>query len=274
MALTLQRTESLQISYAATRGLLTGALALAAPTTFALADGTAAGQGDSPFTALGAFQASDTDAYLLSAGLQDGYGRQLEFTAVKFLRIVADLANTSDLVVGGGSWPGKFGDAGDTLRVRPGAQMTWETMDANGWPVVAGADELLITSSDAAAYSIIIVGVSTQLSAPAISALKPALVGIPRVGTPVACTEGDWSGQPAFSYQWRRGGSAIPNATGAIYTPVAADLGKALSRTTFAANIAGEANASATGVLVQAAQAGVCDLDLNSGTTRLSALGI
>ena len=271
MALTLQRTESLQISYGAQRGLLTGALALAAADSFQLADGTAAGQADSPFTAASAFGAGETDAYLLAAGLQDGYGRQLEFTAVKWLRIVADIANASDLVVGGGSWPGMFGDAGDTLNVRPGAKMTWEASDANGWPVVAGADELLVTSAEVAAYQIIIVGVSSQLSAPAISALRPGIVGVPRVGSVCSCTDGDWSGAPVFSYQWRRAGALIPNATGATYTPVAADLGKPLSRTTFAANISGEANATSTGVVVQAAQAGVSDFNLNSDDPRLSA---
>ena len=255
MGLTLQKTESLQISYGAQRGLLSGALALASSASFQLADGTAAGQADSPFTAASILGAGEVDAYLLSSGLQDGYGRALEFTAVKFLRIVADIANADDLVLGGGSWPGMFGDPADTVHIRPGAEMEWKLSDANGWPVVAGADELQLTSVSAAAYQIIIVGVSSQLSIPAISALRPAIVGIPRVGTPCACSDGDWSGSPVFSYQWRRGNNVIPGATGATYTPVAADLGKALSRTTYADNIAGGANATSAGVLVQSAVA-------------------
>lgn len=255
MGLTLQKTEALQISYGAQRGLLSGALALASSASFQLADGTAAGQADSPFTAASMLGPGEVDAYFLSTGLQDGYGRQLEFTAVKFLRIVASIANAADLVLGGGTWPGMFGDPSDTVHIRPGADMEWKLSDANGWPVVAGADELLITSVSAAAYQIIIVGVSSQLSIPAISALRPAIVGIPRVGTPCICSDGDWSGSPVFSYQWRRGNGTIPGATGATYTPVAADLGKGLSRTTFADNIAGGANATSAPVLVQSAAA-------------------
>ena len=189
----------------------------------------------------------------MANGLQDGYGRQLEFTAVKFLRIVTDPANASDLVMGGGSWPGMFGDPSNTISFRPNTKLTFELGDANGWPVIAGADELLFTSASPAAYKLILGGVSSQLSIPAISALRPAIVGIPRVGTPCSCTDGDWSGSPVFSYQWRRGSNVIPGATGATYTPVAADLGKALSRTTYADNIAGGANATSAGVLVQSA---------------------
>ena len=268
MGLTLQKTEGLQISYGAQRGLLSGALALTIAGSFQLADGTAAGQADSPFTAAPALGAGEVDAYFLSTGLQDGYGRELEFTAVKFLKVIADIANGADLVLGGGTWPGMFGDPSDTVHIRPGADMEWKLSDANGWPVVAGADELQITSVSAAAYQIIIVGVSSQLSIPAISALRPAIVGTPQVGSPCACTNGDWSGNPVFSYQWRRGSGTIPGATGATYTPVAADLGKAIARTTFADNIAGGANATSAPVTVApaAAAAGVV-LDFSDPAT-------
>ena len=53
-----------------------------------------------------------------------------------------------------------------------------------------------------------------------------------------------------------RGGSPIANATGATYTPVAADLNKALMRKTFGANIAGNVTVQTAPIVVQAAAAG------------------
>lgn len=54
--------------------------------------------------------------------------------------------------------------------------------------------------------------------------------GTPRVGRKLTLSGVTWS-DPATvpSYQWRRGGTAISGATNPSYTPVYADLGKALS---------------------------------------------
>ncbi|HET9069180.1 MAG TPA: hypothetical protein VFN28_11095, partial [Amaricoccus sp.] len=51
----------------------------------------------------------------------------------------------------------------------------------------------------------------------------PALSGTGRIGAPVTVSTGTWSGGPSLACQWLAGGVAIAGATGASYTPVAAD---------------------------------------------------
>lgn len=50
-----------------------------------------------------------------------------------------------------------------------------------------------------------------------------------RVGASIAARPGTWTPGAAFGYQWFRGGSPIPGATRATYTPQPADLGRSLS---------------------------------------------
>ncbi|SMH50526.1 Serine protease, subtilisin family [Rathayibacter oskolensis] len=58
----------------------------------------------------------------------------------------------------------------------------------------------------------------------------PVITGVAQVGSTVTAEPGAWSPQPIdLAYQWKRGGQAIPNATGAAYTVVAADLGADLT---------------------------------------------
>ena len=73
--------------------------------------------------------------------------------------------------------------------------------------------------------------------------LAPVLAGTGRIGEPVTVSAGSWSGvpAPATSVQWLRGGTAIAGATGASYTPIAADDGTALSARVKATNIGGSA---------------------------------
>ena len=253
--LTFSLTAALQASYTTTKGLLAGAGALSRTLGLKLSDGTAAGQADGIFTADTGIAAGEVDSYFLSAGLRDLYGDQNEFVGIKSVLIEADLANTAPLKIGGGSWAGWFADASCAELIYPGDSALRFTASANGWAVDPAADELRITCAADALYKLTLVGVSSKLSAPA-AALHPAIVGIPRVGAVVSCTDGDWSGAPVFAYQWRRGGSPIANAKDATYSPVAADLGKALSRTSFAANIAGTTEATTAAVQVQAGEAG------------------
>jgi hypothetical protein len=73
----------------------------------------------------------------------------------------------------------------------------------------------------------------------------PAIAGAGKIGQPVTLQPGTWSGVPApsLAFQWLRAGAAIPGATGASYTPVAADDGKALSARVTATNLGGSAAA-------------------------------
>ncbi len=253
--LTFSFTGSFKVTYNNTKGLLAGTGSSGRNMGVALVDGTGAGQADGIFTADTELAAGSVDAYFLAAGLSDLYGDQVEFTAIKFLMLEADLTNAGPLVIGGGSFPGPFGDPSNTILLGPGDVLNWQTSSANGWPVVDGADEFRIGSDTDALYKLTIVGVSSKLSEPGV-ALHPEIIGTPRVGSAVSCTAGDFSGNPTLSYQWLVGGQKKTGATGATYTPQAGDLNKPIARVTTLANIAGSVRISTTPILVQAASGG------------------
>ena len=117
--LTFSFIGTLTATYNATKGLMAGAGTLTRMLAFTLKDGTAAGQADGIFTADTSLHAGAVDAYNLGAGLRDLYGDQVEFTAIKFLMLEADLTNTADVVIGGGTWLGPFNDPSDSICVRP-----------------------------------------------------------------------------------------------------------------------------------------------------------
>ena len=91
-----------------------------------------------------------------------------------------------------------------------------------------------------------------------VQAIPPALVAGPvlsaggRVGQPVSVDPGTWSGLPApvLALQWLRDGGEIAGATGASYTPVAADDRTALSCRVTASNPAGAVVAETASIAV------------------------
>ena len=74
--------------------------------------------------------------------------------------------------------------------------------------------------------------------------LLPSIAGVLTQGSVLTALLGNWTGNPAFTYQWRRDGTNIAGATGAAYTLVVADATKSFSVTVTGTNPAG--NASAT----------------------------
>ena len=84
---------------------------------------------------------------------------------------------------------------------------------------------------------------------PANTAL-PVISGPILVGSTLTTTNGTWTGfpPPGFTYQWKRGGSAISGATGNIYLLVSADTGATITVTVTAINSAGNASATSAGV--------------------------
>ena len=63
-----------------------------------------------------------------------------------------------------------------------------------------------------------------------VATAAPGISGTAQVDVPLTATNGSWSkGGASFSYQWFANGAAIPGATGATYTPGAAQVGQAIS---------------------------------------------
>ncbi|MDO9397366.1 MAG: Ig-like domain-containing protein [Herbiconiux sp.] len=66
------------------------------------------------------------------------------------------------------------------------------------------------------------------------AAPAPVVSGSAVVGQKLTLANGSWAPSPAFAYQWKRNGVAIPGATAKSYTAVTADAGAKLSVTTTA----------------------------------------
>ncbi|CAB4912415.1 unannotated protein [freshwater metagenome] len=96
---------------------------------------------------------------------------------------------------------------------------------------------------------------TTPVAAPANTA-RPGIQGTTVVGSTLTATQGSWSNAPTgYAYAWRRGGVAIPGATGTSYALVAADAGRTISVAVTATNAGGSATAVSDGVAVTAAPA-------------------
>lgn len=74
--------------------------------------------------------------------------------------------------------------------------------------------------------------------------LLPSIAGVLTQGSVLTALPGAWSGNPTFTFQWKRDGTNIAGATGATYTLVAGDATRSISVAVTGTNPAG--NASAT----------------------------
>jgi hypothetical protein len=83
----------------------------------------------------------------------------------------------------------------------------------------------------------------------------PALLGPATVGAPLVCPTSGFAGDSplSFAFAWLQGGTAIPAATSASYTPSPADLGKTVSCSVVATNAYGSAAATSNALTVQSA---------------------
>jgi hypothetical protein len=116
----------------------------------------------------------------------------------------------------------------------------------------AGGDSTPATSN-----SLSVTATAPATVAPSNTTL-PSIPSSVKAGDNVTCNPGAWSGSPTptLSFQWLRAGSSIAGATGQTYTPVAADVGTALSCQVTGANSAGSAQAHSNQAVVnQAASA-------------------
>jgi hypothetical protein len=84
-----------------------------------------------------------------------------------------------------------------------------------------------------------------------VNSVLPAISGTLEEGDTLTAYPGNWSGAPAFTYQWKNAGVAISGAANSTYVLQAADAGDSITVTVTATNAAG--NASATSAPVVAA---------------------
>lgn len=80
-------------------------------------------------------------------------------------------------------------------------------------------------------------------------------IGTGAPGDTCDCTMGNWQNVPdSYAYQWQRGGTNIPGATGSTHVIVAADQGASLTCNVTATNTAGSATASSNALAIPAAE--------------------
>ena len=71
----------------------------------------------------------------------------------------------------------------------------------------------------------------------------PAITGTPQVGVPLTASNGTWAPAGAYTYRWYAGGTLLPDATTATFTPTAAELGQPI-RVKVTSTLAGYATTS------------------------------
>ena len=159
IALTLQAT----LNNALNVGSASYPLAYNASAAFS--NGAGANQAKDIFTDRRTLAASAAENLDLVGVLANAYGASISFTKIKALIVVADKANANDVVIGGhatAACASFFGDATDTVKVKPGGIVAFIAPDANGYAVAATtADMLKVANSGAGSsvtYDIIILG--------------------------------------------------------------------------------------------------------------------
>jgi hypothetical protein len=132
--------------------------------TVSLSNGTGASQATHVWADTRTLAASATENLDLAGGLTDAFGATLTFTAIKAIRIRPASANTNNVVVGGAAsnaFP-LFGDATDTIALKPGGLLMIVDPSAAGYAVTAGTGDILKIANSAAGtavtYTIEIIG--------------------------------------------------------------------------------------------------------------------
>lgn len=61
------------------------------------------------------------------------------------------------------------------------------------------------------------------------NSLLPSIAGIAKVGVELKAYPGVWSGNPVYTFQWKKNGTNISGATTDAYTPVSGDIGATIT---------------------------------------------
>lgn len=132
-----------------------------------LANGTGDDQADLIFHDQRTLAASATENLDLAGVLTDPFGNAITFATVKAIVLRAAAGNTNDVIMGGAAsaaFVGPFGDATDTVAVRPGGALVLAA-PADGWTVTATTADILkaanSSSGTGVTYDITIIGTSS-----------------------------------------------------------------------------------------------------------------
>ncbi len=153
--------------YSVTGDLAVASSALNFVTGFSLSDGTGANQADKIYSDTDTLGASATRDIDLAGALTDILGLALTFVKVKGIFLAAAAGNVNNVVLGAAAatqFVGPFGAATHTAYAAPGGFIAFGRPDAAGWPVGAGASDLLRVANGGAGtsvtYNIVIIGTS------------------------------------------------------------------------------------------------------------------
>lgn len=130
-------------------------------------DGESANQAEVMFRDERTLAASANEELDLSGtALQDAFGNNIAFTAIKYMIIKAASGNTNDVLVGGAAvnaWSTWASDDTDEVIVVPGGTFCLIAPDAAGYVVTAGTGDLLrlenSSSGTSVTYTITLVGI-------------------------------------------------------------------------------------------------------------------
>lgn len=133
--------------------------------SYNIANGTGANQANMIWADTRTIAASGTDDLDLYGGLTNAFGTAINFTSIKGIIIVADSANTNDVLVGGdgaAAFVNWVSDATDKIVVKPNGMFAIMNTNANGYAVTnTTADVLQIANSSSGTsvtYDVIIFG--------------------------------------------------------------------------------------------------------------------
>lgn len=151
--------------YKGVNDLGTPSISLAELAAIDLVEGTASGAADLVFADERTLAASATENLDLAGGLTDPFGVTLTFAKVKAIIIIANAANSNDVVAGAATNPftGPLGGTTPTVSVKPGGFYAIGHPGA-GWTVTAATADILKvangSSGTSVTYRIIIIGTS------------------------------------------------------------------------------------------------------------------
>jgi hypothetical protein len=124
---------------------------------FAIGNGTTDNLADLRYLARMTLAASATQNLDLNGVMIDELGAPFNPARIVALMVVADDANTNDVVIGGAganAFVGPFGAAAHTVAVRPGGTLLLFAPKGTGWPVTAATADLLKLTNSAAGTAV------------------------------------------------------------------------------------------------------------------------